>query len=391
MNPKVKKGLKISAITLGSILGVAIIAIGSYAGYVFGSYYRIEDNQILEVNKRSNITPVKTNKELSYTSFNIGFGAYSQNYDFFLDQGINADGTLQTGHYSKGFSKEEVMKNVTNCVELMDELNSDFYAIQEVDTDGTRSYHINQKDIIENKFNTYDSTFAYNFHSPYLAYPLYDMHGKNDAGIVTLSKYQIESSIRKSLTISDGFDKLFDLDRCFSANYINIEGSKKLCLVNIHMSAYDEGGYIRNTQVQEINSFINTEYDKGNYVIVAGDFNHDLLTNNPDYSYTPESPAYKEQYTQLVPPWVSRLFNDDKTCPFKDHFKVVAADNCPSVRGVDRGYQYGYTYVNTVDGFIVSDNVEVVNVKTTPTNGPEMNDMFKWCDHQPTTLKFKLK
>ena len=391
MNPKVKKGLKVTAITLGSILGVAILTVGSYAGYVLGSYYRIEDNQVLEVNKKSAQKTVERDKELSYTSFNIGFGAYSQDYTFFLDKGVNADGELITGHYSKGYSKEEVNKNVTGCINIMNQINSDFYAVQEVDEDGTRSYHINQKEMIQNNFSSFDSTFANNFHSSFLAYPLYDMHGANDAGLLTLSKYEIQSSVRKSLTISENFDKFFDLDRCFSANYIDVDENTQLCLINIHMSAYDEGGYIRNTQVQEINTFINEEYNKGNYVICAGDYNHDLLTYNPDYNYTKDNMPYKELYDQLVPPWISLMFDEDRTCPFKDHFKVHAANNIPSVRGVDQPYEVGHIYVNTVDGFIVSDNVEVIEVKTTPTSGTGTEDMFKWSDHQPTTLKFKLK
>ena len=390
MNTKVKKGLKITGITIGCLVGAIVLAVGSYVVYVLASYYRIEDNQVLEVNKRSEVNKVTANEELKYTSFNIGFGAYSNEYDFFLDRGIDADGTLQTGHWSKGLSKEDTMNNTNGCINAMKTLNSDFYAIQEVDTKSNRAYFINQQEKIEEQFTTFDTTFAQNFHSSYLAYPLYDPHGASNAGLLTMSKFKINDSVRKSLTISTGFDKFFDLDRCFSANYLDVDNGKKLCLINIHMSAYDEGGYIRNTQIKEINTFINAEYDAGNYVLVAGDFNHDLLTNNPNTKYTVDDLAYKDTYTQLVPTWVSRMFKEDKVSPFGENFTVHAADNAPSCRGVDRPYKYGYTYVTTVDGFIASNNIEVKKVETTPLTD-DGTPNFAYSDHQPTTLTFTLK
>lgn len=390
MNKKVKKGLKITGITLGSIIGVLALAVGSYVGYVFGSYYRIEDNQVLEINKNTSKDQIELNKELKYTSYNIGFGAYSPNFDFFLDHGIDEDGTLLTGHHSKGLSKEDVMKNTNGSIDTMKKLSSDFYAVQEADVKSNRAYKINQKAKIEESFNNMDSTFALNFHSAFLAYPFYDMHGKSDAGLLTLSNYKIQESVRHSLTISEKFDKFFDLDRCFSANYINVANGKQLCLINIHMSAYDEGGYIRNTQIKEINEFINKEYEKGNYILSAGDYNHDLLTNNPLYTYTEEHPCFRETYKQQIPTWVSRMFKADKVSPFGKHFSVRAADNAPSLRGCDRPYKDGYTYVNTVDGFIVSDNIEVINIETTNV-ADETSPKFAYSDHQPTTLTFKLK
>ena len=59
-------------------------------------------------------------------------------------------------------------------------------------------------------------------------------------GILTLSRYRIQSAVRRSFPITDNFiDKLFDLDRCFAVNYLPVEGSdKKLVLINLHMSRH---------------------------------------------------------------------------------------------------------------------------------------------------------
>lgn len=71
-----------------------------------------------------------------------------------------------------------------------------------------------------------------------------------------MSKYQINYSERVEYTVSTEFSKFFDLDRCFDVNRIKTDNGKEFVLINSHMSAYDEGGKIRNTQVQELYSYI---------------------------------------------------------------------------------------------------------------------------------------
>lgn len=88
--------------------------------------------------------------------------------------------------------------------------------------------------------------FAYNFRSSYLFYPFSDPHGKSNSGMVTLSRYKIQSSMRKSFPVDTGISKFFDLDRCFVVTRLNVS-DKQLVLINVHMSAYDEGGkYVQN-------------------------------------------------------------------------------------------------------------------------------------------------
>lgn len=383
MKNKKKKIIKIVAITCAVVVGVPLLVGGGYASYVFLSYKRI-GNQDLEITSK-NETNIDSTQSYTLTSYNIGFGAYSPNYTFFMDTGYNEDGTPTKGTYGKGISYEDVKKNTDGSVETIKNLNSDFYALQEVDIDADRSYHINQKDEVENNMSSYNSTFTINFDSAYLFYPFNDPHGKSKAGLSTLSKYKIESSKRVEYTISNSFSKFFDLDRCFSVNEIPLNNGKKFILINSHMSAYDEGGTIRNTQIKELYSYMKSESDKGNYVIAAGDYNHDLLTNNPEYSqYTKENFAYKDIITQPRPDWVNFMFEDDKTCAFDDGFKVIAANNEPSCRDCDVIWERGRTFVSTVDGFIVSDNINVESVTTLKTG----ENGFEYSDHQPTTIKF---
>lgn len=380
-----KKGIKALIITLSVVIGVPVLVAGGYLGYVVFSYHRI-GNTDLEVTKNTSTTQITAGETLTYTSFNMGFGAYSPDFTFFLDEGYNADGTKTVGKRGKGISKDDVQKNTNGVKETLKSLNSDFMAIQEVDIDSDRAYHINQKKTMEDEFTAYDQTFAVNFDSAYLFYPLNDPHGKSKAGLSTMSKYSIKESQRKEYTISTSFSKFFDLDRCFSVNRIDVSNGKEFVLINSHMSAYDEGGKIRNTQIQELYSFMKAEADKGNYVVAGGDFNHDLITNNPKYPYTRENFAYKNMITQLKPDWLSFMFEEDGTCPFDDGFTVYADDSEPSCRDCDVVWDRGTTYASTVDGFIVSDNVTVNSVHTTKVGDAG----FAYSDHQPTTLSFVL-
>lgn len=385
-NPKrVFKNVLITTICV--VVLVPLVTAVSYVGYVMGTYYRIGDVNI-DINKKANLEKVATNKELTITTYNIGFGAYSDDYTFFMDSGYDEHGNVTSGDYGKARSKDEVIKNTNGAIQVMNELNSDFYLVQEVDSKSDRAFFVDQLDMINKNFKTYDSTYAINFDSAYLFYPFHDPHGKTLAGLTTLSKYKIQDAIRKEYVVTDGFAKYMDLDRCFSSHRFKVENDKELILINSHMSAYDEGGKVRNAQLNQLNDFMKTESEKGNYVICGGDFNHDLLTNNPNFpEYNNENPAYKNEIKQLRPDWLSMMFDENKQSDFDDEFVVYASDNEPSCRDADVPFEKGYTYVSTIDGFICSSNVEVKEVVTTRTG----EKGFIYSDHQPSTLTFVLK
>ena len=214
------------------------------------------------------------------------------------------------------------------------------------------------------------------------------MHGKSLAGLSTFSKYSITSASRIEYTISESFSKFFDLDRCFSVSKVKVDNGKILYLTNSHMSAYDNGGVIRQKQVNELNDFINQCKDEGNYVIVGGDFNHDLLTFNPDYSYDNENKAFNNVLKD--PDWVAPYFNEDGKTPLDVGFKVVASDNVPTSRNNDIPWDPNVSYKSVLDGFIISSNIEVVDHYNVETKNGNLNiNGFAFSDHQPSYLQFK--
>jgi hypothetical protein len=156
------------------------------------------------------------------------------------------------------------------------------------------------------------------------------------------------------------------------------------------MSAYDKGGTIREKQIAELNEFLTICKQNGDYVVVGGDFNHDLVTNNPDYNYNENNKPFNNVLKN--PDWIASYFDESGKSPLIDGYRVVAADNAPTCRNNDIEWNPSLTYKCAVDGFIVSDNVEIItNYNVITKNGNLGIDGFAYSDHQPAYIEFKLK
>lgn len=354
-----------------ALIIVFAIAICAYLVYLNVNYYRIEDNKALQVeNNQSSL--LQTNTQYTAMTFNVGFGAYTPDWTFFMDTGEMLDGTKTRGTSSKATSKESAFTATEGAATTLETENPDFMLIQEIDTSSDRSRFVNQCEIFKNRFSAYGSSFANNLHTSYLFFPPTDPIGVMNSGLLTLSKFNINSSTRRSYPVSDGFvEKFVDLDRCFQVNRICVEGSEhELVLINSHMSAYDEGGLIREQQMKLISQVLKKESDAGNWVIAGGDWNHALCGSEN---------TYKSE--QKEPSWLS-IFNEDD---LPANFSVVRADNIESVatcRDSDIAYIKDVTYCATVDGFIISDNVIA--------SAQNIDHEYKYSDHNPVKLKFKL-
>lgn len=377
---KAKKIMKIVGFTLLAIILLFVLIVGGYVAYVALQYYRIEDNLSLGVDN-SPTSNVATDTEYSVVTYNLGFGAYSPGYSFFMDTGTMDDGRQVAGAYAKGMNKNDVQKNVDGQIEVAKNLNADFYLFQEVDEKADRSYNINMCQSLRANLPKYGSVYAENFHTANLFYPFNDPIGKTNAGIMTFSRYGVQSSVRRSFPVTTSFiDKLFDLDRCFSVSYLPVEGKDaKLALINLHMSAYDKGGTIRAKQLKMLNDVLAEERAKGNYVVAGGDFNHCLIADN--FATDDEALSYFES-RQKTPDWVKNSVLHQSE--LADGFKLVAGMNQATCRGADIPYEKGVNYVTVIDGFIVSDNVEVTENFTVDTE-------YAFSDHNPVKLTFKLK
>ena len=213
--------------TLGLVLLALLILVVLYVVYVFASYHRVGDQSlsVMHCSSRDAVPmedAVETGAVYRISSANAGFGAYSADYSFFMDG----------GRESRARSRQAVDENMRGIVAFVKGLSPDFALFQEVDTDGTRSWHIDETAYLSDAMTgcEFDEVFAQNYDSPYLFYPLIQPHGANQSGIVTLSRHPIASAARRELPVESGFMKLLDLDRCYSVSRIPTASGKERCV-----------------------------------------------------------------------------------------------------------------------------------------------------------------
>ncbi len=364
---KKKKEMPIVLKVILGLIGALLLVVVGYVLYLLISYQRLPDNVELEINQSATakeLERVQTGEEYSVVTYNLGFGAYTPDFSFFMDGGES----------SVAESKESVIDTIGGAADMVSKLNADFILFQEVDLDATRSYHVNQFDMLTEVFDEYTSNYAINYDSAFLFYPFYEPHGKSKAALSTFSKYEMTSALRRSLPISTSFSKFFDLDRCYSITRIPVEGGKELCLYNVHLSAYGNSDEIRAGQVGMLCADMLADYEKGNYVICGGDFNHDLKNKefDPENEYSWAYPFPREMLPESFLMGID-VFSDEEKSKMPD-----------SARNADMEYVEEVTFTVTLDGYIISDNVEITGYEHLYTG-------YLYSDHDPVLMRFKLK
>ena len=307
------------------VLAALVLLVVGYLAYVLIDYHRLGDMD-LEVDRQV-LQPAETGREYHLLSYNIGFGAYEPDYGFFMDGGTE----------SWAWSQERLTDNIGNIGSFLSQQHADFYLIQEVDRDSTRSYHVDEAALLREALPEYDGTWAQNYDSPFLMYPLRHPHGASVSGLMTLSAMTVDSARRVELPIENSLMKLVDLDRCYSVHRIPVAGGGELVLYNLHLSAYTSDGTIA------------------------------AYFGEADQEYT---------WAQPIPEDTFNGYNISLVAPLDPQNPV------PSCRNADGPYHQGQ-YVLTVDGFLASDNVTV-------TSSDVVDLGFAYSDHNPVEMRFVL-
>ena len=351
---------KVPAAALVLVLAAVLI----YVCYALAAYDRVEDWQDLTV-QGPETGPAEAGETYTLISYNIGFGAYSPDYSFFMDG----------GKYSRALSEEAVVSNVTGALETVEEEAPDFVFLQEVDTDATRSYHVDEQQMAAEALGQ-DRAWvsAQNYDSPYLLWPLTCPHGASRSGIMTFSDRTVTSAVRRSLPVETGLTRFLDLDRCYTVTRVPVKNGRELCLYNVHLSAYTSDGTIATEQVELLLADMAAEYAAGNYAVCGGDFNKDLLGDSAAvFGVAGEDQTWAQPFPEELLGGGIRLEVPD----------AGAEEPAPSCRNADGPYVPGESFVLTVDGFLVSENVEA--------SAEVIDTGFAWSDHNPVRLTFRLK
>ena len=292
-------------------------------------------------------------------TWNIGYGGLDHTMDFFYDGGEQ----VRPG-------RKQAAANTACIMETLDSFRgTDFILLQEVDKDSRRSHHINQHDSITGRFPGYHSSFGVNYRAGFIPIPLTSPMGGVHSGLQTLSAYLPGEVVRHSFPGNYSWPMgPFMLDRCFLVNRYPLATGKELLIINTHNSAYDDGS-LRSRQMEFLREFILAAYHEGHYVFVGGDW------NQTPHGFVPGFPGQPFDTTDLT--------YTDPGYP-KPGWTWAYDPSIPTNRRVKTPYTPGETPVTMIDFFLLSPNLELMEVQGTDLG-------FRCSDHQPVSIQWKIR
>ena len=347
--------------TIGLLLLLLIIAAAVLIGFLTVAEFNPADEETLIV-KGEATHSIRITDELNVLSWNLGYGGLGEDADFFMDGGTSVVTGDETG----------VKMNMTRMISQMQELYPDIILLQEVDQNSKRSFYVDETDMMAKAFPNTETTFAQNYKVAFVPYPIPPI-GKVNSGIMTLSSYPVQSATRVQLPCPFKWPvRVANLKRCLSIHRIPVNGTEReLVVINLHLEAFDSGeGKI--AQTKALAELMNKELEKDNYIIVGGDFNQIFSTE--DASLFPHQEGK----------WTMGELDESI---FDDSFVFLMDETTPSCRSLDQAYvganKETFQYY-LVDGFIVSNNLTVLNCETKDFG-------FVNSDHNPVLLRVRLK
>lgn len=339
--------------------GIIIFFFGSFLIIIHLSDYRpAQEKQLLIVNP--NQKTIENQTAFSILSWNLGYCGLGKEMDFFYDGGkqVRASKILVQSY----------LKQNLEFIQSLD--NIDFMFFQEVDKASKRSYFIDQSKKIDDILPLYNAVFACNYRVPFVPMPILNPMGKVNAGIMTYSRFLPSETFRYAYpNIAPWPDKLFLLDRCFILSRLPLPTGKELVLINTHNSYYISEDSLRMIELDILKNKMLQEYEKGNYVIVGGDWN----------KYPPCFYEKSGISADLLQANVHRL--EESFLPAD--WAYAFDPNAPSNRELIAPYVKGETKLSVIDFFIVSPNINIENCYAFSLG-------FEGSDHNPVKLDFTL-
>jgi endonuclease/exonuclease/phosphatase family metal-dependent hydrolase len=310
-----------------------------------------------------------TDSIFSLLIWNVGYGGLGAESDFSYDDA----GMLISGSSMVRSPRPLVEKNLTGALQVLKTTKADFFLLQEVDAESDRSYRINQYDEYAKALPDYAATFAVNYRCDRVPIPIlepWNALGKTRSGLATFSRFQPDESTRYQLPGQYPMpDRMFQLDRCAALHRYSTQSGKSLIIINIHNSAYDPGDKIKAIQMPYLRDIALAEYQKGNFVILGGDWNQCPPHFRFD-SFTPQVAAGYEQGN--IPP---DFFPEDWTWGYDPTVSTNRKARDPYIKG--------QTFETLIDFFLVSPNVKIKTVKG-------LAQGFQFSDHQPVWMEVQL-
>ncbi len=355
------KHLKMILYVIIGLVALILIYFITIFSIAYFTDYKPQLQEELEISKSSNLPEIVDNQdEFSILIWNIGYCGLGKDDDFFYDGGKN---TMPT--------TENYQKNLNNVYKVLEQNKYvDFILLQEVDRDAKRSFKQDELDLFSTLLDNHYHSFAKTYDVSFVPVPILKPMGKVVSGMVTFSNRKPYKATRNAFDVNfSWWKRIFMLDRCFIASHFKI-GEKDLVIINIHNSAFDSENKLKPIELQTIKTYAAKEYEKGNYVVIGGDWNQ----NPPGFNQN----KYDKTWNMVAidQPIPNTMFSSDWTWVFPN------AE--PTQRFVDMPFEKGKTKTTIIDAFVISPNIESLSLRVL------VND-FTSSDHNPLLMNFKFK
>jgi endonuclease/exonuclease/phosphatase family metal-dependent hydrolase len=348
--------MKVWKIVLILVL-IPLLYIGGQILYGTLTDYRPADIMRLRVNGKA-VGDLKKDTVDLYI-WNIGYAGLGRESDFFLDGGQHTR-----------VSSDLTAKNLDGIKSTIAGWEgADFILLQEVDEDARRSFGVNQfQEINDLLGENYGGVLAFNYVVKFVPVPLFKPYGRVRAGLATYTPYKADSIDRYQFPGNYAWPRrIYFLDRCFMVMRIPYK-ERELLVINTHNSAYDDGT-LKAEQMKYLRDFITAEYEKGNYVVVGGDWN--------------QCPPEFECYGDFDQEEVDYEQNNIDRGFMPEGWQWSYDPDVMTNRKLAAPYQPGKTYTTVIDFYLTSPNITVLSVE-----GQDLD--FDYSDHQPVRLQVRL-
>lgn len=335
------------------LIGVLLLAalLVAYLGIVI-ALNRLDRSNSGFLERETRPTGNDAPETISIVTWNIGYGGMGAEADFYMDM----------GQQRRPASAALVDRNLQQIGKVAAELDPDLLLLQEVARPSFSSHGRNVLEAVAQATRYGAVHYASDILTRLVPPPVH-----TEIGNATLTNFRTAGRRLIDLPLEPTFEA-FAFRKRYRIHNFHLAGDIGWSISNIHLSAFDsKEDDVRGKQVKKIVDFALEEYGNGRHVVIGGDWNLRLVETD-----FPHQTA--EKFLFWIRPFPAEILPEG--------WRLVTGSDVPTVRTAHQPYVAGDNHTLVIDGFLVSPNVEVVEVQTIDLG-------FKNTDHHPVQAAFR--
>ena len=335
-----------------SLVYVSLIAMLAALWLGVAIFVTLNDRNIPEQREAAAGTLPEAAAPLTLMIWNIGYSGLGEESDF------QADG----GKMLRPPSREVVEKNLAGIQAVLRKEAPDMLLMQELAAPGFLTHDIDVLSGVRSALPGYGMVFSSDIRTRLLPGPLSLRHGLGTFASIAHDATTLVRLSEEPEPIMGFIQRRYHVQ----VTELEVEGAP-WAVINVHLSAFDEGAGTRLRQLREVLDLAQSYYQRGHAVVLGGDWNMRLAQT--DFAYQSDESALF---------WV----HDFPQETLRPGWQIVIDPAVPTTRTNEQPYTAGVNYTTIIDGFVVSPNVTVDAVR-----GLDLG--FAITDHQPVMASFR--